>query len=121
MIKSKAKIENQLKRKTNRDLIQTVVLAKKNSAWLEVASALTFPSNKLKGVNLSELDKAKAKVIAVCGKVLSQGEVTKKFKVAALKFSKNAEKKLKDAGCEISLLSEEILNNKDAKDVKILK
>lgn len=121
MIKSKTKIENQLNRKTNRNLIRTVVLAKKNPAWLEVASVLTTPSSKLKGVNLSEINKAKAKIVVVCGKVLSQGEVTNKFKVAALKFSKKAEEKLKNAGCEISLLSEEILKNKDAKDVKILK
>ena len=121
MIKSKTKIETQLKKKTNPVLVQTVVLAKKNPAWMEVASMLTAPGRIRKDVNLSAVEKIEGQVIVVCGKVLSQGEVTKKIKVAALGFSESAKKKLKDAGCEAVSIMEEIKNNKDAKGVVVLK
>lgn len=121
MEKSKTKIEKQLSNKTNSELIRTVVLAKKNPSWNTVASILTMPSGKLKGVNLSEINNAEEKTIVVCGKVLSQGEISKKLKVAALKFSKNAKEKLINAGCEVVSIIEEINSNKDAKGVKILK
>jgi large subunit ribosomal protein L18e len=120
-IKSKTKIETQLKSKTNPELVETVILAKKNPAWMEVASLLTTPGRKSKGINLSNIESSKGSVIVVCGKVLGQGEITKKIKVAAMKFSKNAEEKLKAAGCEILKISEEIKNNKDAKGVIILR
>jgi large subunit ribosomal protein L18e len=121
MIKSKTKIEKQLAKKTNPVLVQTVVLAKKNPAWIEVAGLLTTPGRNRKDFNLSSVENAEGDVVVVCGKVLSQGEVTKKKKVAALGFSETAKKKLKDAGCETITIMEEIKNNKDAKGVVVLK
>lgn len=121
MIKSKTKIESQLKSKTNPVLIQTVVLAKKNPAWVEVASLLTTPGRNRKDFNLSAIEEATGEVIVVPGKILSQGNVTKKKKVVALNFSENAKKKLTEAGCEVTTIIEEIKKNKDAKGVVILK
>ncbi|MDA3837076.1 MAG: 50S ribosomal protein L18e [Nanoarchaeota archaeon] len=121
MIKSKTKIELQLEKKTNPVLVQTVVSAKKNPAWIEVAALLTSPGSQRKGVNLSDIERTEGEVIVVCGKVLSQGEITKKVRVVALRFSENAKKKLKEAGCEMITIMEEIKNNKDAKGVVILK
>ena len=121
MEKSNAKIEKQLFNKTDSNLIKTVVVAKKNPAWKTVASILTMPASKLKGVNLSEINNAEEKTVVVCGKVLSQGEINKKLKVAALKFSNSAKEKLINAGCEIVSIIDEIESNKDAKGVKILK
>jgi len=121
MIKSKTKIEAQLRNKTNVLLVQTVIEAKKNPAWILVAQTLTSPGRKSKGVNLYDIEKSDGKTIVVCGKVLSDGEVTKKIKVAAINFSQKAKEKLLKAGCEVVTIMDEIKNNKDAKGVVILK
>lgn len=122
-MKSKTLIEYQLQRKTDSELVNTIVSAKKNSAWLGIASTLVGPRRKRINMNLSQIDtQAKVgEIIVVPGKVLSGGEVSKKFKIAAISFSSKAEEKLKKAGCEIVLISQEIERNKDAKGVKVLK
>jgi large subunit ribosomal protein L18e len=56
----------------------------------------------------------KEKIIVVPGKVLSQGEITKKVQVAAINFSKKAKEKLEKAGCETLSIKELILKNKNA-------
>ncbi len=122
-MKSKTLIEYQLKRKTNSNLVETIINAKKNESWLGIASVLVGPRRKRMDMNLSQID-AQAKTgetVVVPGKVLSGGEVSKKFKVVAISFSSKAEEKLKKAGCEAILISQEIEKNKDAKGVKILK
>ena len=70
--------------------------------------------------NLTEIEKTEGKTFVVCGKVLSQGGITKKVKVVALSFSEKAKEKLKAAGCETLTIAEEIQKNKDAKEVIIL-
>lgn len=121
MIKSKTKIEQQLQKKTNPALVETIVLAKRNPAWIEVASILTAPGRKSKSANLSQIEKLEGEMIVVPGKVLSQGEITKKVKVVATKFSEKALQKLKDAGCEALTIKEAIKINKDGKGLTILK
>jgi large subunit ribosomal protein L18e len=120
-MKSKTQIETQLKSKTNPLLVETIILAKKNSAWLEVAHILTGPRRKRANVNLSEIGKITESIVVVCGKVLSQGEIGSKKKVVALNFSEKAREKLLKANCEVVLLKDEIQNNKNAKGVKIIK
>jgi large subunit ribosomal protein L18e len=120
-MKSNTKIEAQLKKKNNPVLVETIILAKKNPQWKEVAEVLTNSRKKRKDFNLDQIEKVEEKIIVVCGKVLSQGEITKKKKVVALNFSEKAKEKLLNAGCEALLITEEIKINKDAKDVKILK
>ena len=120
-MKSKTKIESQLKKKTNPVLVETVIAAKKNPLWVEVASILTGSRRNRKDFNLTDVEKASGDTIVVCGKMLSQGEISSKKKVAALSFSKNALEKLKRAGCETVLLKDEIQKNKDAKGAVILK
>ncbi len=120
-MKSKTQIESQLKAKTNPVLVEAIILAKKNPAWLEVAYVLTGPRRKRKDFNLSEIEKSSESIVVVCGKVLSQGEIKSKKKVVALNFSGKAKEKLLKSGCEVILLKDEIQKNKDAKGVKILK
>jgi len=120
-MKSKTKIESQLKRKTSSNLVETIILAKKNPKWIEIASVLTGSRRNRNDFNLTDIEKIDGEVIVVCGKVLSQGEISKKVKVAALNFSDKAKEKLKKAGCDTVLLIEEIQKNKDAKGVVILK
>ncbi len=123
MVKTKTKIENQLIKKKNPELVATIILAKKNKKWLELASILSGPTRKQYSINLDEIEKqSKAgDIIVVPGKVLSVGEVKKKIRVAAINFSETAREKLLKSNCEVRLLKDEIKDNKDAKAVKIIK
>lgn len=122
-MKSKTLIEKQLKRKSNSELVETVISAKKNSAWNEIAGILSGSRRKRIEANLDDLNSvnSKEKIILVPGKVLSQGEMDKKIKVVALSFSEKAKEKLIKAGCEISNILEEIKLNPSAKGIDILK
>jgi len=122
-MKSKTVIEKQLQRKTNAELVETIIACKKNDAWNEVASIISSSRRKRKDINLEELNKigGNEKIILVPGKVLSQGEITKKVKVVALNFSESAKEKLLKSGCEVSGILEEIKLNPSAKGIFILK
>ena len=120
-IKSKTKIEAQLTGKTNPELIETVILAKKNAAWNELAGLLTTPGRNRVEASLNDIERVESDTICVPGKVLSDGIVTKKKKVIAFKFSANAEAKLKAAGCETVLIKDEIKNNTEMKGVAVLR
>ena len=119
MIKSKTKISKQTSSKTSKYLINTIKEASKNPAWINVASILSGPKRKRMNINISELPDAK--VIVICGKVLSEGEIDRKMKVVALGFSDSAKEKLLNAGCETVRLLEEIKSNPEAKDVEVFK
>lgn len=122
-MKTKTKISKQLERKTNPELVETILAAKKNAAWNEVASILSGSRRKRMNINLAELNKLvdKEKIVVVAGKVLSEGDFDKKIKVVALNFSERAKEKLLNAKCEVSSILEEIKSNPSAKDVKVLK
>lgn len=98
MTLSKTKINERMKRKTNSVLVETLYLAKKINP--ELASALAVPTRKQAKINIGKLNDSKSDVIFIAGKVLSNGEITKKLKVYALGFSEVAKLKLKKAGCE---------------------
>jgi len=122
-MKSKTKIEKQTKRKTSLKLVKTIINAKKNKGWVEIASILSGPRKKRTNINLEEIDKKskEGEIIVVPGKVLSQGEINKKIKIIALNFSERAKEKLLKSKCELSIISEEIKKNPTAKGIKILK
>lgn len=119
MTKSKTKISKQLEKKTNPELAETILLAKKNSAWLEIAGILSGPRRKRVNLNLNEIN-SKEKGVVVPGKVLSQGKIDKKIKIAALNFSEKAREKLLKSGCEIKTILEEIKSNPSAEGLEIL-
>ena len=123
MTKSKTSIERQLGRKTNPELVKTIIEAKKKKNWLEVASALSTPRSKRIDMNLNKInDEAKeGEIVVVAGKVLSQGELNKKVKVVALSFSSMAREKIKNAKGEALTILEEIKKNPEAKNVRFLK
>lgn len=122
-MKSKQTIEKQLQKKKNMKLVETIILAKKNKAWLEVASILSGPKRNRKNINLNELNKElkEKEILVVPGKVLSQGDIDKKGKVVALAFSKKAEEKLLNAKVEVSGIFDEIKKNPEGKGIRILK
>lgn len=122
-MKSKTKISKQLERKNNPLLVETLLAAKKNSKWNEVASILSYPKRKKIQINLREIDKeSKAgETIVIPGKVLGDGEIDKKIKIVALNFSERAKEKLSKAKCEVLSILDEIKKNPEAKGFKVLK
>jgi large subunit ribosomal protein L18e len=122
-MKSNTKIEKQTQRKTNPELVETIRLAKKNKAWVEIAHVLCSPRKNKVEINLNKInEEAKAgEIIVVPGKILSLGEINKKLKVAALNFSEKAKEKLLKAGCDVLSISDEIKKNPEMKGVKIIK
>lgn len=126
-MKSKTLIEKQANRKSNSEVVETILSAKKESknskTWLEVASLISRPKRKQIKMNLDRIDNEtkEGDNIVVPGKVLGQGELSKKVKIIALSFSESAIKKIEDNKGKFSYINEEIKNNKKAEGLKILK
>jgi large subunit ribosomal protein L18e len=122
-MKSNTKIEKQLKRKTSSSLVQTLILAKKNVAWKDIAGILASPRKNHPDVNLNEINdfSKDGEIVVVPGKVLSMGEIDKKIKVVAFKFSEKAKEKLLKSKNDLSSIIEEIKNNPEAKGVRVFK
>ena len=124
-MKSKTLIEKQMKRKLNPEIVETIILAKKNKKWIEAAGMLASPRRKKLSLNFDEIEKKaekiKENIIVVPGKVLGDGELKKKIKLVALSFSKHAEEKLKKGKADFSTIKDEIKSNPEAKNVKVLK
>ena len=124
MVKSKTKIEQQSWKKSNSELVETIRAAKKtgNKFWLQIAGILSGPRRMQIAINLNEIEKSTTEgdSIVVPGKVLSQGEISKKIAVIAFSFSERArEKLLKTKSQAISIL-DEIKKNPQAKGIRIL-
>ncbi|MDD5012108.1 MAG: 50S ribosomal protein L18e [Candidatus Nanoarchaeia archaeon] len=122
-MKTKTQIETQLRRKTNPELVKTIIEAKKKEKWVEVAGILSSPRVKKIDVNIDKIDKEakEGDVIVVPGKVLSEGEISKKVKVAAFSFSEKAKEKILKAKGEVLTIMEEIKKNPTGKGIKIIK
>jgi len=63
MIKSKTKIETQLKKKNNVLLVETIIESKKNPNWILVAQLLVAPGRNLKSINLSDIESTEGNII----------------------------------------------------------
>ena len=122
-MKSKTKIEKQMQRKTNLELVKTIIASKKNKDWVGIAEILSGPRKKRVNINLDGINKKvkEGETVVVPGKVLSQGEMNKKINVIALNFSEKAKKKLLKSKCDVSSIIEEIKKNPQAKNLKVLK
>ncbi|MDD5699598.1 MAG: 50S ribosomal protein L18e [Candidatus Nanoarchaeia archaeon] len=122
MAKSKTKINEQLRRKRNPELVDTIIQARKSEGWKRVSEILASPrKNKVeKNLNKINEESKEGETIIIPGKVLSMGELSKKIKIAALKFSHGAEEKILKSGGKVLTILEEIKKNPDAKGIKIL-
>ncbi len=120
---SKTKIKSRRRGKTNPELAETINLATKNPNWLEIAKVLSASTRKQPAINLSNIDKnaVLGDTIIIPGKVLSQGELTKRIKICSFSVSKQAKEKIKSAKSEFAYLIEEIKNNPKAEGIKIVK
>lgn len=120
---SKTKIKSRIRKKTNPELAETIKQSVKNSNWLKIARMLSSPKVNYSKINLFQIDKntTAGDTIVVPGKILSQGELTKKIKICALSISKQAKEKLKTTKSEFSLLINEIKNNPKAEGIRVIK
>lgn len=116
---SKTKINKRLNRKTNKELVETINLAKKNNQ-LKLAKKLSAPSSQQISINVGDLDNLNEEKLIICGKVLGNGSVIKKKKIYALNFSSQANEKLKEIGCEIGSIKKELEKNPKLNEVKVL-
>jgi len=118
----KSKIEKKMKKKTDKMLVGTILNTKKREGWLKVSNMISTSSRKRISLNLNQIDKQSkdGETIVVPGKVLGEGELNKKVKIVALKFSESAKAKLKKNKIEILNIDEEVKNNPEAKKVKIV-
>lgn len=120
-MKSKTKISKQVQRKTNSKLVEAVILAKKHPGWLKVAAILSSPRKNAVEINLGKINDVvkDGETIVVPGKVLSQGELTKKVKIVALKFSEASKEKLLKSKISTTSIGDEIKANPSAKGIKV--
>ena len=119
---SKTKIKLRIRKKTNPELAETIILASKAHKWLPIARILSGSTRKQAALNLSEIDKhSKAgDTIIIPGKVLSKGDLTKKLKICGLSISKQAKEKLRETKSEFIALLHEIKTNPKAEGIKLM-
>lgn len=122
-MKTKTKIEKQLRKKSNNELVETIIAAKKNEKWMDVARILSMPRRDSTEMNLDEIDRNSkdGETMVVPGKVLSQGEVNKKIRIVAFGFSEKAREKLLKSKIQTSSILEEIKKNPEGKGIRIIK
>lgn len=123
MTKSSNLLSEQALRKGNPELLETILLAKKHEAWRKVADILAYPRRKAVRLNLDLIDKESKEgdTIIIPGKVLGEGNLSKKLAIVAFSLSEEARKKLKEAKCSIMSIKDEIKKNPKAQGVKVLK
>ena len=121
-MKSKKLIEKQIKKKRNPELVETLILAKKNESWRAICEKLSTSKRNRLVMNLSEIDEktSEKESVIVPGKVLSEGDLTKKIRIVSFSISEKAKEKLIKSGSAFSTILEEIKKNPSAKGLKIL-
>ncbi len=122
MTLSKTKIGARLTRKTDEEIVDTILEAKKNKNWMKIAQIVSGSRRNYSSVNLKEIDRLSSEgdVIIVPGKVLGSGNINKKLKVCAISFSASAVEKLKSSRGEAIKLIEEIKKNPKAEGIKLI-
>ncbi len=87
--------------------------AKNSGLFKRVSELVALPKRKRIAVNVDKLDKQtkEGEVVIVPGKVLAAGKISHKISICAVNYSADAERKLKEAKCDL-LSIEEILKRK---------
>ena len=92
------------------------------SIWKDVALRLQKPLKNWPVVNLDRISKytTEKETALIPGKVLSDGNLTKKVTIAAWSFSKQAQEKINKAGGKYLTIGELVKANPKGKDIRIL-
>ena len=115
-------------KKTNPILISLIQNLKKKSheneahIWKDIAKRLERSSRNWPVVNLDRIDKhiRENETALIPGKVLSDGNLTKKISIAAWSFSDRSVEKIKKAGGKTLSIQDLMKNNPKGKDIRIL-
>jgi large subunit ribosomal protein L18e len=91
-------------------------------AWLRVAEELEKPRRARRAVNISKINRYARdnEMVVVPGVVLGAGFMDKKVTVVALRASRTALRKLREAGCTFMTISEALKVNPTASNVRII-
>jgi len=114
--------------KTNPMLISLIHELKKQAneqeapIWKDIATRLGKPLRNWPVVNLDRISKYtnEKETALIPGKVLSDGNLTKKVSIAAWQFSDKTVEKIKKAGGKTMTIEEVLKNNPKGKDIRIL-
>lgn len=90
--------------------------------WKSISKLLNKPRRKRFEVNVFKINKfcKENETVLVPGIVLGNGEINKKVNVVALKFSKNAKRKIEDAGGKTINIWDGFKKIKKIKDIRII-
>ena len=119
---SRTKLKKRTRRKTNPYLVETIRLALKHENWTPIVKILSGATRQHSSVNLSQIEE-KTKLgdtVLILGKVLSEGNITKKIRICALSISYPAKEKLKSSKSEFATIAEEIKKNPKAEGVRVI-
>jgi large subunit ribosomal protein L18e len=94
---------------------------KKVDIWKDIALRLEKSSQNWSEVNLNRISKyiQDKEIALIPGKVLSDGDLTKKVSIAAWSFSEKANEKIKKAGGKTMTIEELMKSNPDGKNIRI--
>jgi len=110
---------------TDENIQELIVKLKKKKAnvWLTIAEQLSKPRRLRPQVNLDKINRFAAdnSVVAVAGKILGRGDLTKKVLITAVSISQSALTKLSKSGSKYISLAEYIEKNPEGKGVLLLK
>ncbi len=114
--------------KTNPTLITLIHELKKHASenkapiWKDIALRLEKSSGNWPIVNLDKINRFidEKETALIPGKVLSNGELTKKITISAWSFSEKAQEKIKKAGSKHISIEELMKHNPKGKDIRIL-
>ena len=108
------------------DTIQALENASKKSGkaiWKALAEDLNKSKRSRVAINLSRIDRytEEGEVVAVPGKVLAAGRLSKPLKIAAYSFSEGALEKIKAAESEYMTLDELLASEIEPNQIRIMK
>ena len=94
----------------------------RSNIWRYAAEVLSRPSRRRVAVNLNKINRlAKdGDVILVPGKILGNGMLTKKVTLVAFSFSQTAIEKIRSSGSTYKTIEDEIRENPQGSNIKII-
>jgi len=111
--------------KENPELVELIEMCRKSRSgfWKKIGHELSKSRKMWASVNVSKIDKyvKDSAKVAVPGKVLGTGKLTKKVHVYAFDYSQSAKREIEASGGKAGYLRDLIKENKTGKDVMIIR
>ncbi len=102
--------------------LETVARETGADVWTHVADRLAKPRRTHAEVNLGRIERyaEEGRTVVVPGKVLGSGVLQKEVRIAAVDFSRTAERKIAAADATAIALEDEIATNPDGANVQVI-